>query len=78
MNEEGKFQCELCDKNVHYSHGKYEGKFLKGYKLFVCKICYDANHDGWNSFYENKLKKCLSKSFPFPPRNEKGLLPREF
>ena len=70
--------CQLSGIDVNYSHGRYEGRQLKGYNIFVCDTLYRGNHDGWIFDYECKLIDLLPDDFELPPRNKDGFLPREF
>ena len=72
-------KCAICG-DIHYQgKGCYPLRRVSGYELFCCKICYDGNWDGWNPRYEAKLLEHLRKiGVNPPPRNEEGLLPREF
>ena len=72
------YKCFLCDSEFIHGPHIYNGRKLNLYcGLFVCKTCWEANHDGWNPKYESKLIYHLGTcGSPMPKRNAKGLLPR--
>lgn len=56
----------------------YEGKWIKGYQLLVCRSCWNVNWDGYGPFHEALLTKHLNDlAIAIPPRNQKGWIPRE-
>lgn len=73
-----KYKCFLC--GMEYSMGPhlYEGKFVRYYKMQVCKSCYHGNHDGWNPDHEEKiLRHIYENNIEEPERNINGLLPQD-
>jgi len=71
-------KCPLCDTEFEFGLHRYEGRYLPQYKVTVCNSCYQINWDGWAPCHEPKLLAVLeAKNLASPPRNPKGLLPRE-
>ena len=72
-------KCDICGATHYQGQGVYPLRKVSGYELFCCDICYDGNWDGWNPCHEAKLLEHLKNiGVNPPPRNEEGLLPREF
>ena len=70
--------CDLCGSRFVFGHGRYDGKHLGYYKLTLCDGCYSGNWDGFAPHLEPKMLEHLRKnSIPTPPRNAKGLIPRD-
>jgi len=70
--------CDLCENKYQHGPHKYEGKQSVLFGLWVCPSCWKGNEDGWNPRHEAKLLAHLvKKELPVPPKNEKGLYPRE-
>lgn len=79
MDKFTKAKCDVCKETFKQGPHAYPLIKCSGYEIFVCKICYDGNHDGWNSFYEKAvIEHCQRKGIGLPERNAKGFLPREF
>jgi len=72
-------KCDLCGQQYQHGLHRYEGHPLKLYPgLSCCDSCWQANWDGWNPQCEKILLEHLKmKGMPVPPRNSKGLLPRD-
>jgi len=72
------FPCDLCGASVQMGPHRYEGKMLQHYKMFVCKICYEANWDGIAPHLEPIFERHLkAKGISMPSRNQKGWYPRD-
>lgn len=72
-------KCEVCGETYYDGLGYHPGHRLRGYEMGYCEICYDGNWDGWNPRHEPVLLARLKElGVEPPPRNEDGLLPREF
>ena len=73
----GPKRCFMCDNEFLMGPDRYDGKFIRSYKINVCRICYNGNWDGWCPDFEDRLIEHLNKeNLPIPERNEKGWLPR--
>ncbi len=71
-------KCDLCGRSFECSPGQVDGRYLKPYKLTVCKNCFRGNWDGLNIRHEEKFIEHLKKEgIPLPERNAKGLFPLE-
>ena len=71
--------CICCQRSFQFGPSTYEGRHLPGYKMMVCRDCYDANWDGWAPHYEGFILKHLrEKGIQPPPRNANGWLPRDW
>jgi hypothetical protein len=69
-------QCHVCGGEFQFGPHRYDGKFIPGYKIHACRICYAGNWDGWNPDYEERLVEHLNeKGIPIPERNAKGWYP---
>lgn len=70
--------CFTCGKQYQMSAGRYDGENIKRFQFGVCNTCYEANWDGWNPRFEQKILKHLEEHNITPPeRNDKGLFPRD-
>lgn len=71
-------RCFMCDSEFQMGPHRYDGRYIRRYKISVCKICYDGNWDGWAPHFEERLIKHLEKEgISIPKKNEKGWLPRD-
>ena len=65
-----------------YQHGphRYESHRLHLYgKSMACRMCWEANHDGWAVHVEPVLLAHLERQgLPTRERDEKGFLPRKY
>lgn len=72
-----KERCFFCDRLFHYggTH-KYYGEVVPRFKLSICEICQQANHDGLHHKYDDKFEKHLkANNLPIPEKNAKGYYP---
>ena len=70
-------ECDVCGRRVQHGPGRYEGRMIRAYKMFVCESCYTANWDGWGPATEPKVIEHLNKqNIQIPQRNGKGWIPR--
>jgi len=71
--------CGLCGQRFPFGPHRYDGKFLKHYKLMVCQSCYDGSWNGISPANEEGFEAHLKEQgIPLPERNEKGWYPRGF
>lgn len=71
-------KCDACGRLFQFGPHRYEGKAVPTYRITVCRMCWDANWDGWARHLEEKVTaKLRDEGVPLPPRNTNGLLPRE-
>jgi hypothetical protein len=72
------FKCAVCASRYQHGPHRYEGHALKLYgNIFCCDACWQTNHDGWAPHHEDVLLAYLKEQgIGVPPRNSKGLLPR--
>lgn len=71
--------CDVCRRGFPFSRGRYDGRYLTGYRIVVCDTCYCANHDGWALHNEPKvMAKRRELGLPAPARLQNGLLPPDF
>ena len=65
--------------NSRWGPHQYEGKFIPGYEISVCRTCYNGNWDGWAPHFAERLIENLKKEkISIPEINEKGWLPRDY
>jgi hypothetical protein len=49
-------ECFSCGREFEYGRpGKYDGKLVGLYQLWVCSQCYKLNEDGWSTDLETKI-----------------------
>ena len=71
--------CDICGFKFLDGSNYHPGHMLHGYRMYCCRTCFEGNWDGWNPCHEQKILDHLRKNgITPPPRNEEGLLPREF
>lgn len=78
--EEGsiKQKCFICGKEHSMGPHRYDGHWIKYYKIQVCRDCYLGNYDGWSSEAERRILPHLQENgIEEPERNKNGLLPLE-
>lgn len=69
--------CQMCDRQFEFGHGRYRGKVIPAYRLTVCNICFETNWDGWGPALEPRFEAHLkSHGLPIPQRNPAGYYPR--
>ena len=77
-NEKLMFKCDMCGSQYQHGPHRYEGHKLQRYEMMVCDTCWQSNRDGWAPQYEDHITEhAKAKGITLPPRNDKGLLPRE-
>ena len=72
--------CFMCGEQFQMGPPPhlYDGKYIRRYDIAICRMCYDANWDGWAPLWEEQLIRHLKeKGLEIPERNEKGWLPRD-
>ena len=70
--------CDVCGKAFQFGPHRYDGRAIATYGIAACMQCWDSNWDGWARHFEAKVKaRLLAEGRASPPRNLKGLLPRE-
>ena len=71
-------KCFTCGTQYQFGSGRYDGKHIARYGIDVCRICYDANWDGWAPHYGEKIIAHLKiVNRPIPGMNADGFLPRD-
>jgi hypothetical protein len=72
------YDCDFCSQKFQMGPHIYNGKYIKTYKILVCKSCYGSNWDGWSPHHESILLKHIEKhGLIIPKRNDEGYLPRD-
>lgn len=71
-------RCFMCDNEFQFGPHRYDGKYVPRYDIWVCRICYNGNWDGWGPQFEDRLIEHLNKEgIPVPEKNENGWFPRD-
>jgi len=71
-------QRPVCGGRFHFGSDKDGGQYIPAYRIVVCMRCYKGNRDGWAPYHEDSVTRRLKElGLPMPPRNAKGLLPRD-
>ena len=71
--------CFCCNKEFQFGPHEYQGLYVTGYEITVCRSCYNGNWDGWAPVYEGRFLGHLSeRGVEFPKRNGAGWLPRDW
>ncbi len=69
-------KCDLCGLSFECSPSQLDGRYLKYYKLTICKTCFRGNWDGLAPHFEERFIHHLkNKGIPLPERNAKGRFP---
>lgn len=73
-------KCFCCENEFQFGPDVYFGRFLTGYEIAVCGLCYAANSGGWEPFYGVKIMMHLQRTGVALPlqRSPTGMLPREW
>ncbi|MDR6495615.1 hypothetical protein J2797_005539 [Paraburkholderia terricola] len=70
--------CDACGKVFQFGPHRYDGRAISMYRITVCRLCWDANWDGWAPHLEEKVTARLREDgSPLPIRNGKERLRRE-
>ena len=75
---DAKLKCDICGQTFISHIHRHEGHVLHLYgNATCCNGCWEGNWDGWNSTNELRTLQIIKeKGLNTPPRNQKGLLPR--
>jgi len=70
-------KCDLCGHSFQFGPHRYDGQYLKHYKMILCNGCYEGNWDGFAPGLEAKfIAHMKSKGIALPERNDNGWYPR--
>jgi hypothetical protein len=70
-------ECFLCGGSFQFAKNVYDGAWIDSYQIYLCKPCFESNHDGFVGEESIKIKQHMrDKGIPIPANNEKGWLPR--
>ena len=71
-------RCFICGEKFQMGPHQYELHYIRRYDIYVCRIDYDGNWDGWEPDYGDRIIEHLKKKgISIPEKNDKGLLPRD-
>lgn len=69
--------CLLCQRDFHFGHNRYDGRWIERLRAYICTPCLQGNWDGLAN--PEKIKRLFDHldelGIPHPEPNAKGWIP---